>query len=203
MKHKVGWTVVWTFAFSALGMLALPVAARDPGPTQPTSVKRSATSKPAKASSGTTADRQALAREQEAMALFAAQALSEQQLALADKVHLGGVACEGASQVVVRAMEPPGKFVLELGKRSFWMVPVATDSGALRLEDGARGVVWLQLANKSMLLDQRQGRRLADGCMNEAQQRVAREMERNPASHLLSAPQQPAPVRVAAQSPEQ
>lgn len=149
------------------------------------------------------ADQLALARETEAIAAFAAQSLNERQIAIAEKVSVGSVTCDAAQVVSVSAhQQQPGKFLLALGRQSFRMIPVATDSGAIRLEDTAREVVWLQLANKSMLLDQRHGRRLADACMNDVQKQVAREMEQNPASHLLADPSRAQQVRVALQAEE-
>jgi hypothetical protein len=35
------------------------------------------------------------------------------------------------------------------------MVPVASRTGALRLEDEKAGAVWIQIANKSMLMNQK------------------------------------------------
>ncbi len=79
------------------------------------------------------------------------------------------------------------------------MVPVLTSTGAIRLEDASSGAVWLQLANKSMLMDQKQGRRLADACMNADQLVVADAMERSPAPNLLEPlPSPPAVVAVPA-----
>lgn len=156
--------------------------------------------KPAVSKMSSAQDRQQLEREAEAVAIFAALALSEQQLTIAQKVSLGTVACESTKAVqVAEAYQRSGKFYLMLGEQSYRMVPMVTDSGAVRLEDLDRGVVWLQLANKSMLLDQRQGRRLADGCMNDGQRQIAREMERNPASHLLSGTEGADSVKVAQQ----
>ncbi|WNO06567.1 hypothetical protein [Rhodoferax mekongensis] len=118
-------------------------------------------------------------------------ALSEEQLAVAPRVATGVLPCELAQKVSVQAHpEHAGHFAVESGKQRFVMVPVATSTGAIRLEDAARGAVWLQLANKSMLMDQRQGRRLADACMSAEQQAVALAMEKNPAPHLL----EPLPV---------
>ena len=65
------------------------------------------------------------------------------------------------------------------------MVPVVTATGAIRLEDAAGGAVWLQLGNKSMLMDQKQGRRLADVCMNADQVLVAQALEKTPAASIL------------------
>ena len=187
--------LVYTVVMASLGVWTSLVAAQDMTPNKSAAAKRSASARVSDA------EKRALAREQEALRAFESQPLSDEQLALAAQVQLGTVACEGADKVAVRALPSGGKFVLELGKRSFWMVPVATNSGALRLEDGMRGVVWLQLANKSMLLDQRQGRRLADSCMNDAQHQAAREMERNPASHLLYEPTSPGSLSVVARTP--
>jgi hypothetical protein len=58
----------------------------------------------------------------------------------------------------------------------------------LRLEDQSAGAVWIQLGNKSMLMDQKAGRRLADACVSADQAIVAKELERNPPPSLLDAP---------------
>jgi hypothetical protein len=113
-------------------------------------------------------------------------ALSDAQLALAPAVATGVLPCELAQRVSVQAhADYAGHFVLQLGPQRFTMVPVVATTGAIRLEDAARGAVWLQLANKSMLMDQRQGRRLVDSCISAEQQSVALALEKNPAPHLL------------------
>ncbi len=121
--------------------------------------------------------------------------LSADHLAVAQRVVVGQVPCELGAHVVVTAHAiEPGRFVLELGRQKFQMVPVLTSTGAIRLEDAASGAVWLQLANKSMLMDQKQGRRLADACMNAEQVAVAEAMARSPAPNLL----EPLPIPPAA-----
>ena len=47
------------------------------------------------------------------------------------------------------------------------------------------GTVWLQLANKSMLMDQKKGRRLADECAHPDQLAFAKEMVINPPPSLI------------------
>jgi len=123
-------------------------------------------------------------------------ALSDDHLAVAQRVVLGQVPCELGAHVAVSAHQTsPGHFVLEHGRQKFLMVPVLTSTGAIRLEDTASGAVWLQLANKSMLMDQKQGRRLADACMNAEQVVVADAMARSPAPNLLEPlPMPPAAV---------
>lgn len=114
--------------------------------------------------------------------------LTDAELAIALRVHFGTLPCE-LGQVVVLTPDPgaAGYFSLRFGKESYRVTPQETSTGAIRLEDKAAGVVWLQLANKSMLMSQKQGRRLADECMSPAQTMVAQAMLKNPAPGLLDA----------------
>jgi hypothetical protein len=125
--------------------------------------------------------------------------LSPELLLVAEKVVLGTVPCELGAQVIVKQDSNPGRFLLELGRQSFRMEPTLTKTGAIRLEDSASGVVWLQLGNKSMLLNQRMGKRLADACVNLHQAAIATAMEQSKAPGLLDdtppTPLQPAPSR--------
>jgi len=68
------------------------------------------------------------------------------------------------------------------------MTPVVSSTGAVRLEDTQRGAVWLQIANKSMLMNQKLGQRLADECMSPAQVQVAEALKTNPQPSLLDKP---------------
>ncbi len=111
--------------------------------------------------------------------------LSADQMAVASRVTLGEVPCEIGAKVTVRADANPGRFWISLGRQSFRMEPAITTTGAIRLEDPESGTVWLQLGNKSMLLNQRLGKRLADACVNAEQTAIASAMERNNAPGLL------------------
>lgn len=112
--------------------------------------------------------------------------LSVAQLAVVDKVVLGKVPCELDAHVTVTAnAHSSGRFILELGREKYFMEPVPTTTGAVRLEDPKSGAVWLQLANKSMLMNQKLGKRMADACMNSDQVRVAQAMEHSHAPGLL------------------
>ena len=112
--------------------------------------------------------------------------LTPEHLAVAQRVAVGTVPCELGAQVKISAHQTwAGRFVLEHGRQKYQMEPVLTSTGAVRLEDPASGAVWLQLANKSMLMDQKQGRRLADACMNAEQMVVAETLLRTPAPNLL------------------
>ena len=79
-------------------------------------------------------------------------------------------------------------FFLDMGSKHYVLLPVVTSTGAVRLEEESSGAVWLQLGNKSMLMNQKEGKRLADECMNPDQLLVAQAMERNPQPGLLDAP---------------
>jgi len=114
-------------------------------------------------------------------------ALTPDELAIADRIQTGRIQCElGASISVEADAKAPGYFNV-LGKGfSYRMHPVVTSTGAIRLEDNHDGgAVWLQLANKSMLMDQKHGKRLADECSTPAQLAVAEALKTNPAPSLL------------------
>ena len=120
--------------------------------------------------------------------------LSPVLLLVSEKVVLGTVPCELGAKVIVKQDSSPGRFLLEHGRQSFRMEPTLTTTGAIRLEDAATGVVWLQLGNKSMLLNQRIGKRLADACVNLHQAAIATAMEQSKSPGLLDdAPTPPPP----------
>ncbi len=118
--------------------------------------------------------------------------LSDQEQATAAKVYVGFKACElGKSVQIDPVADAPGYFHLTMGGQRYRMRPVETTTGAVRLEDRAQGAVWIQLTHKSMLMSQRQGRRLADACTNAVQQAAAEAMKLNPAPSLLDVAQSP------------
>lgn len=119
----------------------------------------------------------------------APEPLTPEQMDAANHVALGKMPCDMAQHVTVRPdANNAGRFVLELGKQIFHMVPVVTTTGAVRLEDSNAGAVWLQLANKSMLMQQKLGKRLADACMTPAQLELSQSLQRNPSPSVLEAP---------------
>jgi len=108
------------------------------------------------------------------------------ELAIAERVHKGQMPCELGATVRLEAdASQPGYFYLHGKGFRYRMHPVATSTGAIRLEDHKAGAVWLQLANKSMLMDQKKGRRMADGCANAEQVAFAEEMKSNPPPSLI------------------
>jgi len=112
--------------------------------------------------------------------------LTNRQLELAQQVLLGQMPCELGASVLVQALpQAAGYFQIQLGKQRFLLAPVETSTGALRLEDPSTGAVWLQLANKSMMMNSQLGKRVVDECMSPSQTQVARAMEKNPPPSLL------------------
>jgi Ni/Co efflux regulator RcnB len=115
--------------------------------------------------------------------------LSPEDLKVAEKVHTGTIKCElGASVTIVADEKKPGFFNLTLGNQRFRLHPVESRTGAIRLEDPRAGAMWLQLGNKSMLMSQKQGLRLADECQAAKQVEVAEDMKKNPPKSLFDAP---------------
>lgn len=129
---------------------------------------------------------------QMASGIRAAQAaLSPDELAIAQRVEVGLIPCELGAFVTVEAdLLAPGHFDISGKKFKFRMVPVVSSTGAIRLEDTSAGAVWLQLANKSMLMNHKTGSRMADVCMTPMQVAFAEAMMKNPPPSLL----EPLPV---------
>ncbi|PTT16198.1 hypothetical protein DBR12_20990 [Acidovorax sp. HMWF029] len=127
------------------------------------------------------------ATNQVAAGIMAAEAaLSPAELAIAERVHTGRMPCElGAFVTVTADAATPGHFHVEGKGFKYFMSPVATTTGTVRLEDQRGGAVWLQIANKSMLMNQKLGQRLADECMSAEQVVVAEAIKKNPPVSVL------------------
>ena len=112
----------------------------------------------------------------------AEQELSVHQLAIASQVHTGQIVCE-FGQTVSLQPDPkwPGRFNLSLKPHTYHLTPVQSATGTIRLEDPRSGAVWIQLADKSMLMNTHLGQRLADMCQSPSQLQVA-------AAHKLAPP---------------
>ena len=191
-----------SFIASAL-MLLVPALAVAQTPAKPevkasakpaakpakTAEKAPAAKKAAVAKSEGTSSRTQLksAANQVASGIIAAEAaLSPDELAIAERVHVGRIPCElGAFVTVSPEPASPGHFRIEGKGFKYFMAPVATTTGTVRLEDKKGGAVWLQIANKSMLMNQKLGQRLADECMSPEQTIVAEAIKKNPPVSVL------------------
>lgn len=115
-------------------------------------------------------------------------ALTPAEMAIAERVEVGKLPCElGASVTLTADGKNPGYFDMQGKNFKYRMFPVATSTGAIRLEDQKAGAVWLQLANKSMLMNQKLGIRLADECASPAQLAVAESLKLSPPVSILEA----------------
>jgi len=129
-------------------------------------------------------------------------ALTPAELAIAERVHVGKLPCElGAAVDLAADPKSPGYFNISGKNFKYRMFPVATTTGAIRLEDQKAGAVWLQLANKSMLMNQKLGVRLADECMSPQQMAVAEAIKLNPPASVLDAPKPTVAAAPAAAAP--
>jgi hypothetical protein len=192
-------------AAAVLLALALPAGAQT---AQPAEKKAAAAAKPAAAS----ASKPKAAGRNPKLARSAQKAveevtpidddpsvkIGEAELAVAKLVHVGEMPCELGASVRVRAARRDGLFVVTTKGYRFLMHPVESRTGAIRLEDAKRGAMWLQLGNKSMLMSQKLGQRLADECQSPQQVTFAEELKRNPRPSILEAPK---PADAAAQPP--
>jgi hypothetical protein len=114
--------------------------------------------------------------------------LTEGELAISKRVYVGEIPCELGAKVTVKPLRREGFFLVSRGVNRFVMHPVESRTGAIRLEDPARGALWLQLGNKSMLMNQKEGKRLADECQSPEQVAFANEMKNRPPVNILEAP---------------
>ena len=100
-------------------------------------------------------------------------AADQAQLDAADRAHYGPYECDFKQTVEVSKNAAPGYVDVKFGKTVYTMKPVLSSTGALRLED-VKGVgLFLQIANKSMLMDTKAGKRLVDACVHEKQRAAA------------------------------
>lgn len=189
MKTMHTTTLSLSLAAALCLAMAVPAAAQTAAPADKpkAAVKKAPAKKPVPASSRT--NLKSAAKNVAAGIEAAEEAMTPAELAIAERVHVGSLPCElGASVSLSPDSKAPGYFDVQGKNFKYRMFPVATTTGAIRLEDRKAGAVWLQLANKSMLMNQKLGVRLADECMSPAQVAIAENMKTNPPASVLDAP---------------
>lgn len=81
------------------------------------------------------------------------------------RMPTGTYRCELNRQVTIRSITPDQSLaVLNWNKRDYQMQAVGSRSGALRFEDKSSGLTWITVVGKSMLLDTKNGKQLANEC---------------------------------------
>jgi hypothetical protein len=108
-----------------------------------------------------------------ALATDVTETINENQLQIASRVLTGTAQCEFNQTVSIDPVQDkPGVFRVAFNKAAYLMTPQETTTGAVRLEDKRNGIVWLQIPVKSMMMNQKLGQRMVDGC-TQAEQRAA------------------------------
>ena len=101
------------------------------------------------------------------------------RMAVAPMVLRGESECEFKQKIsLTEHPSLPGRFLLEYNGLKHVLTPQPTTTGVIRLEERRSGLVWLQVPIKSMLMDSRRGKRLADNCLHAAQVAEVESMKR-------------------------
>lgn len=153
----------------AAALLAPAAQAQTAPAAKSTGTKVAVAKKPATKS----ASRQELHSQAQGLALATevTEQISANQLEISNRVLTGTAQCEFNQTVSVDPMQDkPGHFRVAFNQAVYTMTPQETSTGAVRLEDKRNGIVWLQIPSKSMMMNQKVGQRMVDGC-TVAQQR--------------------------------
>jgi len=184
MKFLFATVLIASLSATAFAQTTAPAGAKP-------AAKKPAATKPATKPSGPT--RQAIELSTPLEDADPADKLTPAELEIAKRVYVGDIPCELGAKVVIKARKREGYFLVTHGINRFVMHPVESRTGAIRLEDPERGALFLQIANKSMLMNQKEGKRLADECQSPEQAKFAEEMKTRPAVNIL----EPAPAKPA------
>jgi hypothetical protein len=97
-------------------------------------------------------------------------AADEKQMLAAKEVFMGECGCEFGQKIRLDAnSKHPGYVDLSFNKRTYTMKPVMSPTGALRLEDVGGEALMIQIANKTMVMNQKTGQRMIDNCVHPSQ----------------------------------
>ena len=100
-------------------------------------------------------------------------AATPEQIEAATLVFYGPYDCELNQTIeVAPSAKSAGYIDVKHGKSTWVMKPVLSSTGAVRLEDVKGQTLVVQIANKSMLMDVKAGRRLVDECVSARQREL-------------------------------
>jgi hypothetical protein len=95
---------------------------------------------------------------------------SQEQIDAAERTLFGDYECEFNQSIHVSLDAKAAGYVqVKYLNKTYVMRPILSSTGALRLEDVRGQTLMLQIANKSMLMDVRAGKRLVDSCVHATQ----------------------------------
>ncbi len=102
-------------------------------------------------------------------------AASNEQLRAAALVYYGSYDCElGQTMVVTKSARSGGYVDLRAGRSRATLAPVLSSTGAVRLEEvGGGALLVVQIPSKSILFNQKAGKRLIDDCKHAEQKKEA------------------------------
>ncbi len=147
------------------------------GSAAPASAKQASASKDAaavKKASNPPAKKSAKKAEPQPEPEVEIAAADEQQLAAAKEVLLGESGCEFNQKIQVDAnAQHPGYVDMSFNKKKYTMKPILSPTGALRLEDVRSEALMIQIASKTMVMNQKTGQRLVDNCVHADQRTVS------------------------------
>ena len=96
------------------------------------------------------------------------------QLGAAERVLFGTYECEFSQILMVKLSPKAAGYVHVSGVgHDYTMKPVASPTGAIRLEDVKSVGLLLQVAGKSMLMNVKTGQRMMDSCVHPEQRAAA------------------------------
>ena len=144
-----------------LGLVHLQASAQATTPAKPAAQKPDKAPAKSKAKAAAPADQPLAAADQT-------------QLDAAERTYFGKYTCE-LDQSIDVGMNPktPGYVDVTFKNKTATMKPIVSSTGALRLEDVKGGMLLIQIANKSMMMDTKVGQRVVDGCVHEKQRAAA------------------------------
>jgi hypothetical protein len=130
-----------------------------------------------------------------ATATFAPPVASAEQVEAAGRVYYGAYECDSSQVIHIQADAKHAGYVdVKHLKADYLMKPVVSSTGAIRLEDVRGETLLVQIANKSMLLNVKTGRRVVDDCVSPEQRelvaaaKIARQAQGDSSSGSMFAP---------------
>jgi uncharacterized membrane protein len=127
---------------------------------------KKAPAKPAAKSSSTARSAAPVAA---AAAVAALPVASAEQMTAYNVAHIGDYDCEFGRKITVEKASTDGYVNLKYQGQQWTMKPELSSTGALNMNDLNGRMRYLQIANKSMLMDASAGRRVVDGCQHANQ----------------------------------
>jgi hypothetical protein len=171
-------------AMLACGALAAPAHAQDTKPAaKPAAAPKAAACPQGQACPKPAPRRAAVPPPTTAEQMADLPHADEEQRQAATLVHYGKYVCDEKFEVFVERNPVFTGYVDVRYKRDVWvMKPVASRTGAVRLEDTRGKVLLVQIPSKSMLLNTQTGQRIVDSCQHDVQREAEAQAKADPSS---------------------